>query len=73
MAVREKDVGRSEGPAVIAGIRVATSPGAKASPRPTGLSLQENLENRLSRGKANDGGEFLIFWCVPDVPCLEQR
>jgi RNA-directed DNA polymerase len=39
------DVGRSERRAVIARIPVETSPGAKASLRPTGLSLRENMKN----------------------------
>jgi hypothetical protein len=42
MAVRDWDVGRSECRAVMARIRVATSPGTKVSPRPMGLTSQEN-------------------------------
>jgi hypothetical protein len=42
MAVRVWDVGRSECRAVMARIRVETSPGTKVSPRPTGLTSQEN-------------------------------
>jgi len=42
MAVRAWDVGRSECRAVMARIRVGTSPGTKVSPRPTGLTSQEN-------------------------------
>src|ERR1700726_4287993 len=42
MAVGAWDVGRSECRAVMARIRVATSPGTKVSPRPTGLTSQEN-------------------------------
>ena len=42
MALRVWDVGRSECRAVMARIRVETSPGTKVSPRPTGLTSQEN-------------------------------
>jgi hypothetical protein len=42
MAARVWDVGRSERRAVMVRIRVATSPGTKVSPRPTGLTSQEN-------------------------------
>jgi hypothetical protein len=42
MAMRAWDVGRSECRAVMARIRVETSPGTKVSPRPTGLTSQEN-------------------------------
>ena len=42
MAVRAWDVGRSECRAVMARIRVETSPGTKVSPRPIGLTSQEN-------------------------------
>jgi hypothetical protein len=42
MAVRDWDVGRSECRAVMARIRVETSPGTKVSPRPMGLTSQEN-------------------------------
>lgn len=42
MAVRAWDVGRSERRAVMARIRVETLPGTKVSPRPTGLTSQEN-------------------------------
>jgi hypothetical protein len=42
MAVRAWDVGRSECRAVMARIRVETSPGTKVSPRPMGLPSQEN-------------------------------
>jgi len=45
-AVRVEDGGKSEGPTVMAGIRVATSPGAKASRLPPGLPSRENLANR---------------------------
>lgn len=41
LVVRVWDGGESEGLAVIAGIRVGTSSGAKASPLPSGLSLHE--------------------------------
>jgi len=42
MAVRAWDVGRSERRAAMARIRVETLPGTKVSPRPTGLTSQEN-------------------------------
>jgi len=42
MAVRVWDVGRSECRTVMARIRVETSPGTKVSPRPIGLTSQEN-------------------------------
>jgi hypothetical protein len=42
MVMRVWDVGRSECRAVMARIRVATLPGTKVSPRPTGLTSQEN-------------------------------
>jgi hypothetical protein len=42
MAVRDWEVGRSECRTVMVRIRVATSPGTKVSPRPTGLTSQEN-------------------------------
>ena len=45
IAVRAWDVGRSEGRAIMVRIPVEISPGAKASPRPTGLPLRENLMN----------------------------
>ena len=41
------EVGRSECRAVMARIRVSRSPGTKVRPRPTGLSWQESLTNRL--------------------------
>jgi hypothetical protein len=41
-AARDWDVGKSERRAVMARIRVATSPGTKVSPRPIGLTSQEN-------------------------------
>jgi hypothetical protein len=45
LAQRVKECGESERRPVIGRIRVATSPGAKASPLPLGLSWQENLKN----------------------------
>jgi hypothetical protein len=42
MAVRAWDVGRSECRTVMARIRAETSPGTKVSPRPIGLTSQEN-------------------------------
>ena len=51
MAVLDWDVGKSECRAVMVRIRVLMLPGAKASPRPTGLSSQDNLENRHNEGK----------------------
>ena len=48
MEVRAWDVGRSEGRPVMGRIRVAASPGTKVSPRPTGASLRESMENTLN-------------------------
>jgi hypothetical protein len=42
IALRVWDVGRSERRTIMVRIRVATSPGTKVSPRPTGLTSQEN-------------------------------
>ena len=42
MVMRAWDVGRSECRAVMARIRVETLPGTKVSPRPIGLTSQEN-------------------------------
>lgn len=46
MGVREREVGTSEGRPVTGWIRVGTLPGTQVSPRPTGASTRENLENR---------------------------
>jgi len=51
MEVRAWDVGKSECRLVMRRIRVSTSPGTKVSPRPTGLSLQENRQKRLEKGE----------------------
>jgi len=48
MEVRAWDVGRSERRLVMRRIRVSTSPGTKVSPRPTGASLRERMENTLN-------------------------
>ena len=48
MEVRAWDVGRSEGRPVMGRIRVSTLPGTKVSPRPTGASLRERMENTLN-------------------------
>ena len=48
MAMRVEDGGKSERPTVMAGIRVAILPGAKASRLPSGLPSRENLANRLN-------------------------
>jgi len=45
MAQRVKESGESERRSVMERIRVATSPGAKASPLPLGLPWQESLRN----------------------------
>lgn len=37
------------------GLNTQMSPGTKVSPRPIGLSLQENLENCLNEGKQMTG------------------
>ena len=51
MAMRDWEVGRSEGHAVMVWIRVSMSPGTKVSPRPTGLSPQESKQKRLEKGE----------------------
>ena len=51
MAVRVKDVGKSECRVVIAWIGVATSPYAKVGPLPTGLSLAREFGEPLKDGK----------------------
>ena len=48
MEVRAWDVGRSDCRPVLGRIRVSTSPGTKVSPRPTGASLRERMENTLN-------------------------
>jgi hypothetical protein len=48
MEVRACEVGRSQGRPVMGRIRVAASPGTKVSPRPTGASLRERMENTLN-------------------------
>src|SRR3954470_1883912 len=48
MEVRAWEVGRSEGRPVMGRIRVGASPGTKVSPRPTGASLRERMENTLN-------------------------
>ena len=58
MMLRVWEVGKSESRAVMAWIRVSMLPDAKACPRPTGLSSQENLENRLQEEIANDLIEY---------------
>jgi len=49
-AVRVKEIGESEGLAVMAGIRAGVLPGAKASRLPIGVSSRDNLINER-RGK----------------------
>jgi len=46
--------GKSEGHAVIAGIKSETFPCAKASRLPSGLSARENLRKTIKGGKADD-------------------
>jgi len=48
MEVRAWDVGKSERRPVMGRIRVSTSPGTKVSPRPTGASLRERMQNTLN-------------------------
>src|SRR5450631_366099 len=50
-----QDDGKSEGHAVIAWIEGETSPRAKASRRPSGLSARELLKKTIKGGKADDG------------------
>ena len=54
MAMRAQDWGKSECLAVMDGIRVATSPDAKAGRLPRGLSSPESLQNHLYGRKANE-------------------
>jgi hypothetical protein len=49
VVARVKEIGESEGPAVMAGIRAETSPGAKASRLPICVSSRDNLNNGLRR------------------------
>ena len=49
-----EECGESECPAVMDGIRAATSPDAKAGRLPQGLSLRENFINLLKEGIADD-------------------
>ena len=49
MVMRVRDVGTSECRAVMARIRVATSPDAKAGRLPSGLPSRESLTNRLKK------------------------
>lgn len=51
MAVQAWEVGKSKYCTVMVRIQVETLSGAKASLRPTGSLLQDNLENRNSEGK----------------------
>jgi hypothetical protein len=60
MAVRAQDRGKSECPAVMDGIRVATSPDAKAGRLPRGLSSPESLQNHLNGRKANERSNTLL-------------
>ena len=53
MAVRLQERGKSEFPAVMDGIRVATSLDSKAGRLPHGLSLPESLQNHLYGRKVN--------------------
>jgi hypothetical protein len=53
MEVRAWDVGKSEGRPVVGRIRVSMSPGTKVSPRPTGASLRESMENALNGESKN--------------------
>lgn len=48
LEVRAWDVGKSEGRPVMGRIRVSTLPGTKVSPRPTGASLGERMDNTLN-------------------------
>ena len=63
MKVRAWDVGRSEGRPVMGRIRVATSPGTKVSPRPTGASLRERMHTALN-------GESKMSWRWFDHPAV---
>jgi hypothetical protein len=58
-SVRVEDGGKSKGWAVMAWIRVAILPDAKAGRLPPGLPSQENLVKRFT-GRADDGAS----WCT---------
>jgi len=81
MAVRVWEVGRSEGRAVTAWIRVLTSPGTKVRPRPTGLSSQESMENRRHEEKQMTTGAVPpigasssgFTWAAVDWQTMEQH
>ena len=73
MEVRAWDVGRSECRPVMGRIRVSMSPGTKVSPRPTGASLREDMENTLN-GKSKGRWRWFdhpsvhpLLWLVPEL------
>ena len=49
LALRVKEGGKSESPAVIVGIRAATSPDTKVGRLPLGHSWRESMTNRWTR------------------------
>ena len=66
MAVQVWEVGKSECRAVMVQIRVEILLGAKASRRPTGILLQENLENRIMK-KSQMTTAALPFMALPMI------
>ena len=72
MEVRAWEVGRGEGRPVMGRIRVAASPGTKVSPRPTGASLRESMENTLN-GKSKSEMEVVRppVGASPPLACPE--
>jgi len=72
MAVRAWDFGKSECRAVMARIRVATSPGTKVSRRPTGLPSQESMLNRYDGEEQMTTAAMPLIGASPNV-ASEQR
>ena len=72
MEVRAWDVGKSEGRSVMERIRVSKLPGTKVSPRPTGASLRESMENTLN-GKSKSEMEVVRppVGASPPLACPE--
>ena len=61
--VRVKDEGESERRSVMERIRGATSPGAKASRLPSGLSSRENLSKPTKEAKQMTAESRQYCWC----------
>ncbi|WP_414477560.1 group II intron reverse transcriptase/maturase [Photorhabdus khanii] len=81
MVVRDWEVGKSEGWAVMVRIRVLTLPDTKVCPRPTGLTSRESSQNRYEEekqmtaaGKPVTGASFeAIHWDVINWRAIEQQ